>query len=123
METVTINDTDYNGYYYESETDSVLPMCDLRQEWNYYHPTDRATYYTTKMKIAKITVDEALQEIYHKMEEKSCDEHMAWYLFERTPKEFKQLMQQLLDEIPNFGWVEYYVPDKHIDPNVDLEED
>lgn len=123
METVTINDTDYNGYFYESETDSVLPMCDLRQEWNYYHPTDRATYYTTKMKIAKITVDEALQEIYHKMEEKSCDEHMAWFLFEDTPKEFKQLMQQLLDEIPNFGSVDYYVPDKHIDPNVDLEEE
>lgn len=29
METVTINDTDYNGYFYESETDSVLPMCDI----------------------------------------------------------------------------------------------
>lgn len=122
METVTINDTDYNGYFYETETDSVLPMCDLRQEWNYYHPTDRKTYYTTKMKIAKISVDEALRAIYDKMEEKGC-EHMAWYLFEDTPKEFKQLMQQLLDEIPNFGIVDYYVPDKHIDPNVDLEED
>jgi hypothetical protein len=122
METVTINDTDYNGYFYETETDSVLPMCDLRQEWNYYHPTDRKTYYTTKMKIAKISVDEALRAIYDKMEEKGC-EHMAWYLFEDTPKEFKQLMQQLLDEIPNFGTVDYYVPDKHIDPNVDLEED
>lgn len=122
METVTINDTDYNGYFYETETDSVLPMCDLRQEWNYYHPTDRKTYYTTKMKIAKISVDEALRAIYDKMEEKGC-EHMAWYLFEDTPKEFKQLMQQLLDEIPNFGTVDYYVPDKHIDPDVDLEED
>ena len=122
MEIVTINDTDYNGYFYETETDSVLPMCDLRQEWNYYHPTDRKTYYTTKMKIAKISVDEALRAIYDKMEEKGC-EHMAWYLFEDTPKEFKQLMQQLLDEIPNFGTVDYYVPDKHIDPNVDLEED
>lgn len=122
METVTINDTDYNGYFYETETDSVLPMCDLRQEWNYYHPTNRKTYYTTKMKIAKISVDEALRAIYDKMEEKGC-EHMAWYLFEDTPKEFKQLMQQLLDEIPNFGTVDYYVPDKHIDPNVDLEED
>lgn len=122
METVTINDTDYNGYFYETETDSVLPMCDLRQEWNYYHPTDRKTYYTTKMKIAKISVDEALRAIYDKMEEKGC-EHMAWYLFEDTPKEFKQLMQQLLDEIPNFGTVDYYVPDKHIDPDVDLEDD
>lgn len=122
METVTINDTDYNGYFYETETDSVLPMCDLRQEWNYYHPTDRKTYYTTKMKIAKITVDEALRAIYDKMEENGC-EHMAWYLFEDTPKEFKQLMQQLLDEIPNFGTVDYYVPDKHIDPNVDLEDE
>ena len=122
METVTINDTDYNGYFYETETDSVLPMCDLRQEWNYYHPTDRKTYYTTKMKIAKISVDEALRAIYDKMEEKGC-EHMAWYLFEDTPKEFKQLMQQLLDEIPNFGTVDYYVKDKHIDPDVDLEED
>lgn len=122
METVTINDTDYNGYFYETETDSVLPMCDLRQEWNYYHPTNRKTYYTTKMKIAKISVDEALRAIYDKMEEKGC-EHMAWYLFEDTPKEFKQLMQQLLDEIPNFGTVDYYVPDKYIDPDVDLEED
>ena len=48
---------------------------------------------------------------------------MALYLFEDTPKEFKQLMQQLLDEIPNFGTVDYYVPDKHIDPNVDLEDE
>lgn len=122
METVTINDTDYNGYFYETETDSVLPMCDLRQEWNYYHPTNRKTYYTTKMKIVKISVDEALRAIYDKMEEKGC-EHMAWYLFEDTPKEFKQLMQQLLDEIPNFGTVDYYVKDKHIDPNVDLEDE
>ena len=122
METVTINDTNYYGYYYESRTDSYLPMSDLWREWNCYHPTDRDTFYTTKMKIAKISVDEALRAIYDKMEEKGC-EHMAWYLFEDTPKEFKQLMQQLLDEIPNFGTVDYYVPDKHIDPYVDLEDD
>lgn len=122
METVTINETDYDGYYYESESDSVLLMSDLRRDWNCYHPTDRATFYTTKMKIAKITVDEALKAIYDKIEENGC-EHMSWYLFEDTPKEFKRLMQQLLDEVPNFGRVEYYVPDKHIDPNVDLEDD
>lgn len=122
METITINDTDYNGYYYESESDSYLPMSDLWQEWNYYHPTDRDTFYTTKMKIAKISVDEALRAIYDKIEGNRC-EHMAWYLFEDTPKEFKQLMQQLLDEIPKFGRVEYYVKDKYIDPNVDLEDE
>lgn len=121
METVTINDTDYNGYYYESESDSVLPMCDLRRDWNTMHLIGRDTFYTTKMKIAKITVDEALRAIYDKIEENGIED-MAWYLFEDTPKEFKQLMQQLLDEIPNFGMVEYYVPDKHIDPDVDMEE-
>lgn len=122
METVTINDTDYDGQFYESESDSVGLMCDLRRDWNTMHLIGRDTFYTTKMKVAKITVDEALWAIYDKFEEKGC-EHMAWCLFERTPKEFKQLMQQLLDEIPNFGWVEYYVQDKHIDPDVDLEED
>jgi hypothetical protein len=122
VETVTINDTDYNGYYYESESDSYLPMSDLWQEWNGMRVLGRDTFYTTKMKIAKISVDEALRAIYDKMEEKGC-EHMAWYLFEDTPKEFKQLMQQLLDEIPNFGTVNYYVKDKHIDPNIDLEDE
>lgn len=122
METVTINDTDYDGYYYESESDSYLPMSDLRQEWNRMRSIGRDTFYTTKMKIAKITADEALWAIYYEIE-KNGIEDMAWYLFERTPKEFKQLMQQLLDEIPSFGRVEYYVKDKHIDPDVDLEGD
>ena len=112
METVTINDTDYDGYYYESESDSYLPMSDLRQEWNRMRSIGRDTFYTTKMKIAKITADEALWAIYYEIE-KNGIEDMAWYLFE----------QQLLDEIPSFGRVEYYVKDKHIDPDVDLEDD
>ena len=122
METVTINDTDYDGYYYESESDSYLPMSDLWREWNSMRSIGRDTFYTTKMKIAKISVDEALWAIYYEIE-KNGIEDTAWYLFEDTPKEFKQLMQQLLDEIPSFGRVEYYVKDKHIDPDVDLEDD
>ena len=56
------------------------------------------------------------------MEDNGYD-NMAGMLWEETTEDFKQRLQAVLDEILNFGAAKVYYPDKHIDPDVDLEEE
>ena len=117
METVTINDTKNEEWYIETNTYFVGPMCDLRQEWNTYHPTDRNMYY-----IPRIDADDVLEWIYERMADDGYD-NMAGMLWEETTDDFKQRLQKVLDEISRFGAAEVYYPDKYIDSNVDLEDE
>ena len=122
METVTINDTENEEWYIETDTFFVAPMCDLRQEWNSYHPTDRNMYYIPRIEVQKVDANDVLEWIYDRMADDGY-ENMAGMLWEETTDDFKQRLQAVLDEISKFGAAEVYIPDKYIDPDVDLEED
>lgn len=122
METVTINDTENEECYIETNTYFVGPMCDLRQEWNSYHSTDRNMYYIPRIEVRKVDVGDVLEWIYDRMADDGY-ENMAGMLWEATTDDFKQRLQAGLDEISKFGAAEVYIPDKYIDPNVDLEEE
>ena len=122
METVTINDTENEEWYIETNTCFVAPMCDLRSEWNTYHPTDRNMYYIPRIEVRKVDAADVLEWIYDSMEDNGYD-NMAEMLWDETTEDFKQRLQAVLDEISNFGAAKVYYPDKHIDPDVDLEEE
>ena len=122
METVTINDTKNEEWYIETETYFVAPMCDLRQEWNSYHPTDRNMYYIPRIEVQKVDASYVLEWIYDRMADDGY-ENMAEMLWDDTTDDFKQRLQEVLDEISKFSAAEVYYPDKYIDPNVDLEDD
>lgn len=122
METVTINDTKNEEWYIETETCFVAPMCDLRQEWNSYHPTDRNMYYIPRIEVQKVDASDVLEWIYDRMADDGY-ENMAEMLWDDTTDYFKQRLQEVLDEISKFSAAEVYYPDKYIDPNVDLEDD
>lgn len=122
METVTINDTENEEWYIETNTYFVGPMCDLRQEWNTYHSTDRNMYYIPRIEVRKVDAEDVLEWIYERMADDGYD-NMAGMLWEETTEDFKKRLQSVLDEISNFGAAEVYYPDKYIDPNVDLEDD
>ena len=122
METVTINDTKNEEWYIETDTFFVAPMCDLRQEWNSYCPTDRNMYYIPRIEVQKVDANDVLEWIYDRMADEGY-ENMAGMLWEETTDDFKQRLQAVLDEISNFGAAKVHYPDKYIDPDIDLEEE
>lgn len=79
-------------------------------------------YYIPRIEIRKVDASDVLEWIYDHMEDNGYD-NMAEMLWEETTEEFKQRLQAVLDEISNFGAAKVYYPDKHIDPDVDLEGD
>ena len=118
----TINEIQDDELLFNEQTHSQIEACDLKHEWNSYHPTDRNMYYIPRIEVQKVDANDVLEWIYDRMADDGY-ENMAGMLWEETTDDFKQRLQAVLDEISKFGAAEVYIPDKRIDPNVDLEED
>ena len=118
----TINEIQDDELLFNEQTHSQIEACDLKHEWNSLNEDERSGWRTSKERTIKLFAETILDGIYDSMADDGY-ENMAGMLWEETTDDFKQRLQAVLDEISKFGAAEVYIPDKHIDPNVDLEED
>ncbi len=118
----TINEITDDELIFNERCEFQLYGYELKREWNSLSVDDRSGFRTSKERTTKLSAESILDGIYDSMEDDGYEE-MSIHLWDDTTEKFKQRFQELLDEISKFGAAEVYIPDKHIDPDVDLEDD
>nr|DAO16562.1 MAG TPA: hypothetical protein [Caudoviricetes sp.] len=117
----TINEIQDDELVFDERNDSQIYACDLKREWNSLNEDERSGWRTLKERTIKLSAESVLDGIYEYMEQDGYED-MFVYLWDDTSEEFKQRMQELLDEISNFPSAKVYDIDEDINPFVDLEE-